>query len=269
MPAPHRIEFAASIVAALVVGTLLAVAARTGALELLVAVAAGQALLAYGYVFGLAVPGWFGALAIAGMAGAAADALVWLWPHGRLGALLAVFGLAVPVLFVHQLWRGAARFRIGESLGAIAVLVLAEVGLAALVQIRHEFDADVALAVIVIATGALVVGHLVDLVVAAPRFDRDVPRGLLAALGSAVAGAVVGQLTLADGATFGDGRGPFAGACIGALAALFSVGIAFLAYSVPLAEAGFARRVRPLLGVLLPLCLVAPVAFLVCSAIRA
>ena len=46
---------------------------------------------------------------------------VHLNPHGRFGALLAVAGLAVPLMFVHQLSRGAARVRVVESLSGIAV----------------------------------------------------------------------------------------------------------------------------------------------------
>ena len=45
---------------------------------------------------------------IAGLAAAASDVAVSVWPHGRLGTLLPVFGLAVPAMFVHQLARGAA-----------------------------------------------------------------------------------------------------------------------------------------------------------------
>ncbi len=102
-----------------------------------------------------------------------------MWPHGRLGTLLAVLGLALPVMFVHQLARGAARVQVVSSLSAVAVLVLAEVSLPALLQLRHEFGAGalggrvVATAVAAVA-GALVVGCLVDLVMPAPRFDPAV-----------------------------------------------------------------------------------------------
>ncbi len=259
----------ASIAVALAVGGLLAMAATAGAPQLLVAVAAVQTLLAFAVVFGLGVPGWFGALVIAGLASSAADMVVSHWSHGRLGTLLAVFGLAVPVMFVHQLWRGAARVRLLDSLGTIAVLVLAEVGVSALLQVRHEFPGLVARAVLVVATVALVVSYLLDLVAAFPRLDRDVPRGLIAVLGASVAGGAAGLVAMRGSLEFAGGRGAFVGALLGALVAVFAIAMAFLQSGVAVAEAGFARHVRPALTVLLSLCLMAPVGFLLCSALRA
>lgn len=259
---------------AVVVGVALGLTAREGATPLLVAIAVAQALLAVAWPLGLAVPGRKGAVTIAFLAGGAADTVVSVWPHGRLGTLLAVFALAVPVLFVHQLWRGAARVRVLESLSGVAVLLVAEVALPALLQLRDEFVAsqagsDVVVAVVASGAAALVVGYLADLVYAGPRFDTAVPRGLLAVVLSAAAGGAVGQLTLRGTAEFVGGRGAFAGAALGALTALFAVAVAFVEHDVPLAESGFARRVRPVLAVLVPLSLLAPLGFLLCLAIRA
>ena len=106
----------------------------------------------------------------------------------------------------------------------------------------------------------LVVGFLIDMVITAPRFDADVPRGLLALVGSAGFGGSAGYLTLRNSAEFVGGRGAFAGAALGALVGLLAVGIAFAESEVPLAEEGFARRIRPLLGVLLPVAFMSPVA---------
>jgi hypothetical protein len=267
-------NFVGSAVIAALVGVALAWPARSGALGLLVAIAVAQALFAVAFVLGLRIPGRIGALVIAALTSAAADVAVSVWPHARLGTLLAVFGLAMPVLFVHQLFRGTARVRVVESLGGIAILVLAEVSLPALMQLRHEFiggnlGGDVTFAVIVVAAGALVVGFLVDLVFAAPRFDEDVPRGLFAVVGSAAVGAALGQLTLRSSSEFVNGRGVFVGAALGAVVALFAVATAFVEHESRLPEAGFARRVRPVVGVLLPLSLLAPVAFLLCLAVRA
>lgn len=271
-----RVEFnlTGSAVIAALVGVALAWPARSGALQLLVAVAVMQALFAFAWVFGLRRPGRNGGLIIAAMTAAAADTVVSVWPHSHLGALLAVFALAVPVLFVHQLSRGAARVRVLESLGGVTILVIVEVSLPALLQLRHEFvggdlGGDVSSAVVIIGAGALLVGFLVDLVFAAPRFDPGVPRGLLAVAGSAAIGAALGQLTLRDSTEFLGGRAAFVGAGLGALVALFAVASAFVESAVPLAEAGFARRVRPVVSVLLPLGLLAPVAFLLCVAVRA
>jgi hypothetical protein len=269
-----ELNHSGSLAVAVLVGAALVVTARIGATPLLVAVAVTQALLAFAWVFGTRLPGRKGALVIAALAAAGADVAVSVWPSGRLGTLLAVLGLAVPAMFIHQLSRGAGRVRVVESLGAIALLVLAEVALPSLLQLRHEFAGNggrVTGGVIAAAAGALVVGYLVDLIAPAPRFDPDVPRGLLGVIASAGLGGSLGYLLLqSDRYTdFIDGRGAFIGASLGALVALFAVGVAFVERNVPMPDEGFARRVRPVLGVLVPLSLLAPVAFLLCLAIRA
>ena len=269
----ERYNFLGSAGVAIAIGLVLALCARAGATALLVGVAGAQTLLALAWIYGLALPGRRGALVIAAMASAAADTVVSVWPHGRLGPLLAVLGLAMAALFIHQLMRGAVRLRVLDSLGGVALLVLAEVCLPSLLQLRHEFlvaniGGQVVFGVVLASFGGLVVGFLVDTVITAPRFDPDVPRGLLALVGSAGFGGSAGYLTLRHSADFVGGRGAFAGAALGALVALFAVGVAFAETEVLLAEEGFARRVRPLLGVLVPVAFLAPVAFLLCLAIR-
>lgn len=273
-----RLSHARSLAVAVVIGAGLAVSARAGATPLLAAIAVVQFLLALAWVFGTRLPGRKGALIIAALAAAGADVAVSVWPSSQLGTMLAVLGLAVPVLFVHQLTRGAARVRIVDSLGGIALLVLAEVALPALLQLRHQFGANgghVVAGVVVAAAGALAVGHLVDLLAPMPRFDPEVPRGLLGVLASAGLGGSLGYLMLqSDRYTdFLDGRGAFLGACLGVLVALFAVGLAFVRHNVARPEGVWARRrdtaLGPVLGVTVPLSLLAPVAFLLCLAIRA
>jgi hypothetical protein len=257
----------------LLAGALLIGTARTSALALLVGVAVVQAVLTFAWVFGTSLPGRKGAIVVAALAAGGADVAVSLWPSGRLGTLLIVFGLAVPVMFVHQLMRGAARVRLVESLGGISLIVLAVVALPALLQLRHEFTGPtlggrVVAGVVAAAAGALVVGYLVDLVLAAPRFDPAVARGLLAVIASAGLGGSIGHLTLRSDAAFLDGRGAFAGAALGALIGFFAVGVAFIERSAPMPHSGLARRLRPVLSSLLPLSILAPVAFVLCLAIR-
>jgi hypothetical protein len=273
-PDGAELNHTGSLAVAVLVGVGVVACARAGATALLVAVAVVQALLAFAWVFGTRLPGRKGAIVIAALAAGGADVAVSVWPSGRLGTLLAVLGLAIPAMFVHQLMRGAARVRVVESLGGIALLVLAEVALPSLVQLRHEFGANgghVAAGVSAAALGALVVGHLVDLIAPTPRFDPDVPRGLLAVLASAGLGGSLGYLLLqSDRYTdFIDGRGAFIGASLGALVALFAVGVAFVESNTPIPPESFARRIRPVLGVVVPFSLLAPVAFLLCLAIRA
>jgi hypothetical protein len=265
-----------SLAVAVLAGLLLGFGARIGSTALLVATGVVQALLAFAWVFGTRLPGRKGALVLAGLAAAGSDVAVSVWPNGRLGTLLPVLGLAIPAMFIHQLSRGAARVRVVESLGGIALLVLAETALSALQQLRHEFGhqsgGHVVSAVVAIAAAALVVGYLVDLISTAPRFDPDVPRGLLGVIASAGLGGSLGYLLLqSDGSSdFVGGRGAFIGASLGALVALFAVAVAFAEHNVPVPTgSAFAVRMRPVLGAVVPLSLLAPVAYLLCLAIRA
>jgi hypothetical protein len=262
-----------SLAVTVLAGALLIGAARTSAVALLVAIAVVQAVLAVAWVLGTSVPGRKGALVIAALAAAGADVTVSVWPAGRLGTLVPVFALAIPAMFVHQLMRGAARVRVVESLGGVALIVVAMAALPALLQLRHEFAGPtlggrVVGGVVAAAAGALVVGYLVDLMLAAPRFDPSVSRGLLAVVASTGLGGSIGHLMLRSDAEFLNGRGAFTGAALGALVAFFAVGVAFIERSSPLPTASFARRTRPILSALMPLSLLAPVAFVLCLAIR-
>jgi hypothetical protein len=267
-----ELSLVTTFAAALVVGGGLALGARAGASALLVAVIVVQALFAAAWVFGTVMPGRKGALVIAVLAGGAADVTVSVWPDGRLGTLLAVLGLAVPAMFIHQLSRGAARVQVVSSLSAVAMLVLAEVSLPALVQLRHEFGTSdggkVASAAVAAVAGALVIGCLVDILLPAPRFDPAVARGLLGLIASAGLGGSVGYLMLKDQAEFSEGRSTFAGAALGALAGLLAVATAFVLHTTPQPPTVLGQRLRPVLGALLPIAVVAPVAFLLCLAIR-
>jgi hypothetical protein len=117
--------------------------------------------------------------------------------------------------------------------------------------------------------GALVVGCLVDIVFPAPRFDTAVPRGLLGLIASAGLGGSLGYLLLHQQHQFGSGRATFVGAALGALAGLVAVGAAFVLHTTPVPAAATGRRLRPVLTGVLPIAVLAPVAFLLCLAIRA
>jgi hypothetical protein len=261
------------LVFAIVVGGGLFFAGRESALALLVAIAVVQGFLAFAWVFGTGMPGRWGGVLIAGLASAGADVCVSVWPHGKLGTLLPVLGLAVPVLFVHQLARGAARVQIVSSLAAIALLVVAEVALPALLQLRHEFRAPdiggtVVSAVVLAIAGALVVGYLVDFVLPVPRFDPAVPRGLPALIGSTAMGAAMAYLLLRDESSFASGRAVFVGAALGALAGLVGVAVTFVLHTTKARPRRIVVALRAGLGPVLPLCLLAPAAFLLCLAVR-
>jgi hypothetical protein len=261
-----------TLIAALIVGGGLVASARASAIALLVAVAVVQTLFASAWVFGTTMPGRRGALIIAVMASAAADAVTSIWPDSRLGPLLVVLGLTAPAMFVHQLMRGAARVQVVSSLAAVAMLVLCEVSLAALLQLRHEFGTEVggkvASTVTAAVGGALVIGCLVDLLLPAPRFDAAVPRGLLGLVAAAGLGGSLGYLMLKDVGQFGGGRGMFTGAALGALAGLLAIAAAFVLHTTPDPPTPIGHRLRPTIGALLPIAVIAPAAFLLCLAIR-
>jgi hypothetical protein len=282
-PGEPAFNHTGSLAVAVLVGLALGVTARVGDTALLVAIAAVQAVLALAWVYGTGLRGRRGALVLAGLAAAGADVCVSLWPHGRLGTLLIVVGLAVPVLFVHQLLRGAARTNVVESLGAVAVLVLAEAALPALLQLRHEFartsgldgtGGAVVSGVVAVVAGALVIGYVVDLVAPVPRFDPAVPRGLLGVLASTGLGGSLGYLLLQSDrlSDLHGGRGAFLGAALGALVSLLAVGVAFVEHAAARPAAGTpgagVPRLRPALGALVPFAVLAPVAFLLSLAIR-
>lgn len=259
---------------ALVVGVLLCWTTRVGATALLVAVAVVQAALAVSWVPALHVPGRKGAVVLAALAAAAADVTVSVWPHSRLGPLLAVVALAVPALMIHQLWRGAARVRVVESLGGIALLIITVIAPVALLQLRHEFQptpwgADPVFAVCASAAAALVVAFCIDLVATAPRFDPDVPRGLTGVLVATAVGAVIGYFGLRDSPQFIGGRGVFVGAAAAALTGLLAVAVAFALYEAVDVGAVRGRYARAVLAVLVPVGLTVPVALLLCLSIRA
>jgi hypothetical protein len=121
--------------------------------------------------------------------------------------------------------------------------------------------------VVLAATAALVAGHLVDMIAPIPRFDVAVQRGLLAVLVAIGAGAAASYLRLHDTVEFTAGRAGFMGGAIGGIVSLFAIGAAFIQQtsSIP---TGPRRLLRPVFGVLLPLGLLAPVAYLLCLAIR-
>jgi hypothetical protein len=271
---PSRLGLPTTALLAVLAGVGLCWTADAGAVELLVAVAVLQAALAAVWVPALRLPGRKGAVASAVMASAASDVAVSVWPHARLAPLVAVVGLAVPVLLVLQLMRGAARVRVIDSLAGISLLLAAEIALPAFLQIRHEFPlgnvgGHAAFGVAAAAAGATAVGCLADLVAAPLRFDPDVPRGLPGVVASTGAGALIGYLSLRDAAQFIGGRGVFIGAAVGALVALLGVAMSFVERGAPEVSTALVRRARPLLTAVLPLCLVAPVALLLCIAIRA
>ena len=190
-----------------------------------------------------------------------ADVVVAHWPRSALSPMLATFGLAIPAMFIHQLTRGVVRTRVVESLAGIALIMVIGVSLTGYLVLRHEFDAPIVTVAAIGSAGvAVAVSYLVDFVWARPHFDPAVRRGLTGVVLAIAAAAGVAFALLRDRPEFTVGKGALLCAAIGALAALVSVGTSFVAYGLRDQDSG--RRLRPLPIGLAPLCLVAPVAYL-------
>jgi hypothetical protein len=267
--APPRIDHVSGALVAVMAGVVLGVGAQLGAAALLVAVAVTQAALALSWIIGTGLPGRIGAAILAVMAAAAADTVVSVWPHGQLGELLPVLGLLLPCAFVHQLTRGVVRNRVVESLSDIALLVVGVVALAAFPQLRHEqLPTHTTFAVVLALCAALVTGYLVDFLLPAPRFDPAVRRGLPAIVGGALVASLIVTLELGGDLDFGGGRALVLGAALGLLVGLLAVGTGFIQVATSLPRTARAVRLQPAFATLLPLALVAPLAYLLCLAIH-
>lgn len=249
----------AALVAAAVTAVL--VFGSTAGLNVLVAVIALlQAVLVAGWA--MQQPELIGTAVIAGAASIASDVLLTARDRATLASVLGVFGLSVLALIAHQLIRRPIRTRVAESMAGLAALVVATGALGALIVVRRDASGDDLLAATVLATGiALVVGHLVDAVVPAPRFADDVPRGLPALLLGAVAGAASAIWRLQDVASVGTIAAGFLGAALGLVAGLVAVGTAFAGPDLR------ARWAAPYLRVMLPVALAAPVAYVLSRAV--
>jgi hypothetical protein len=267
-------------------GGLLAAGSHLGPVALLVAVALVQAVLIPSWVLGTGLPGRIGGLVVGALAAAGADAATMHWPDSGYSPVLGVLGLAVPVMFVHQLTRGVVRTRVVESMAAIAVLVVGVVALAGLLVLRRQGGgATITQALTVAITVALVVNHLTDAALPAPRFDPAIDRGLPAVLAGVVAGGLVGLLLLRNDIDFAGGRGTFVGAAVAAVACLLSIGASFAESRERVAElAGPDRpvpattalppevaprlaRLRPAAAVALTIALTAPAAYVLTNAL--
>ena len=257
----------AAVVTVLVAGGL-AVLANAGPGQLVLGVAIVQGIVIVAWVFGTDMPGRIGALIIGGLAALASDAVVSAWPHSQLGPLIGVLGLAVPAMFIHQLSRGVVRSRVVESLSGVAVVVVATVALSALIQLRHETDARVASTTIAAAGAALAAGLVVDAVVPALRFEPEVPRGLGGVIASLLVGGIVCFVRLRGTVEFSSGRAILLGAALGVIVGCLGVGFSYVTYTLRTSSIR-ARLFRPVLVAVLPLAVIAPIAYVLSLAIQA
>jgi hypothetical protein len=262
-----RVEHLAAAVIAVVAAAALAVTARIGRPELVVALGVLQLLLVLSWVLGTGLPGRIGGLLIGAAAALGADAALVLHQPATLDAVLAVLALSLPAMLVHQLSRGVVRVRVTESLSGVTVGCAAVCALAAYLALFRTVDGPRLVSAAAVASGAgLLVGYLTDSVMPRPRFDPEVPKGLLGVILSTGAGAAVGALHALHNARLSLAGGALLGAVVAAVAALVSVGVGYLAQPVEPVERDrgrLASLAMAYLRVLLPLALTAPIGYLV------
>jgi hypothetical protein len=250
----------------------LAGASYAGTIGVVVAVGALQAVTIVSWVSGSALPGRTGALIMGTLAAGAADAAVTHWHEDGYAPLVGILGVAVPVMFVHQLTRGVVRTRVVESLADITILLVAVTAMAGFILLRYQGNGDkTTLAVAGSVGGALAVSHFADAVLPAPRFDPAVDRGLLAVVLGVLAGGAIGLLVLRQLIDFTGGRGAFVGAAVAAVACLVSVGASFAGSHSTLAgedgPSSLAARLRPVAAVLMTVALCAPAGYVLINAL--
>lgn len=272
-PAAGTLQIQLAMLTALAGGGL-SLGSYLGNVALLAAVGVVQLLLILSWLFGTSVPGRRGGLVLAVLAAGGADAAIMRWPDSGYSPVLGVLGMAVPLLFAHQLSRGVVRTRVLESLADITVLLIAVVALAGLLVLRRQSNGDILTpAVLGAITAGLVAAHFTDAVLPAPRFDPQVDRGLPAVVVGVLAGALVGMLSLHRVMDLAGGRGAFVGASIAAVACLLSIGAAFSGVRTSLAPAGTAGpagpavRLRPVAAVLMTVALSTPAAYVLVNAL--
>jgi hypothetical protein len=115
---------------------------------------------------------------------------------------------------------------------------------------------------------ALAAGLLVDSVLPIMRFDPEVPRSLGGVVVSLVVGSVVGFVRLHGTVEFSTGRAVLLGAAIGVIAGLLGVGFSYVTHTLP-TSAITVRVLRPVLVAVLPIAVLAPVAYVLCLAVQA
>jgi len=215
-------------VLSLVLAGVLVAGVALGPIATAIAVGVVQLVLVPSWVLGNQLPGRIGAILLGLLAAAAADAAVLHWHQSGYSPVLGVLALAVPLMFAHQLVRGVVRTRVVESLAGITILVIGMVAIAGLVVLRYEADGRTIGLAVTLALGiALIVSHLADAALPAPRFDPSMDRGLPGVLLGVVAGAVVGYLITRNLIDFAGGRSIFLGGAVGAVACLLSIGASF------------------------------------------
>jgi hypothetical protein len=208
----------------------LALGCVVGLTATIAVVAVEQLALLLCWSAGSTVAGRRGALLLGVVAAAAADVAAVHWYEHGYESALAVLGLAVVSMFIHQLIRRAPRTGVVQSLSGVAVTVLAVCAVTGLLLLRRDDEGGTVTAGLAAATGAgLLVSHIVDAIVPRPRFDPAVDRGLLGVVLGALSAAGVGLWVLHPVTGLTQPKAGVVGLGVGVVACLLSVGASFAA----------------------------------------
>jgi len=255
---------------------LLAAGATAGQKGLNASVFALQCALVGSWVFGSRLPGRIGGTVIGFAAAFGADAAVIKYHDDGYGPLLGVLGVAVPLMFVHQLTRGVVRNRVMESLSDITLMLVAVTAASGLIILRYQSNGAKVVTALALALGAaLAVNHVIDLMFPVARFDEAVDRGLPGVVLGVLGGGVVGLLMLRGLIDFLGGRGALVGASVAAVGCLLSIGASFAGLHSSLAwvpgetpaESAWRLRLRSVAAVLITVCLSSPAGYVLVGAL--
>lgn len=249
LPATGIVVLAAALLAVL--------PAFFGSAGLVAAVGVVQLGLVAAWVVATGIRGFLGSLAIGVAASLGADLALLLPARARLDQLVVVLGLAFLVSVGHQMARPAPRRHLVASLAGVVLLVCSVVSLAVLLMIaRIDGGSRLATTSVLVVGGALVVGHLVDLVLPRPQIADGVPRGLLGLVLSVLAAVGIALLRRGTDNLVDAFSAATTGAALGGVAALMGLGASYVV--AERAQRGWAL---PVVQALLPLAAAAPVAY--------
>lgn len=252
-------------VVAVVAGLIALLTAAWGRPGLVVGVAGLQVVLVVGWVVTAALESPPASVGLGVAAALGADLALLLPARPQLGSLLAVLGVGFVAVIVQQMLR-RRRDELVASLSGALLLICAMCGAAALLLLgRTATDRAVAVTAVLAVGGALVVGHLVDVVLPRPRVTPEVPCGLLAVVLAVVAGALVAVLrhgadTLTDGLS-----SVIFGTVLGCVAALISLAGSYIVADTLTTDRPPPHWALPLVQALLPIAACGPVALALLS----
>ena len=217
----------AAALTAVAVALLVALPELLGDRGRLAAVLVLQLGLVLAWVLVTGIEGFAGSLAVGAAAAVAVDLMLVLPERPVLGGLLVVLGLGFLAAVLQQMFRRPRHDLVASLSGT--VLLLCPVGaLAALLLLGRSTGSGRALVALLAVGGALVVGHLVDLVLPRPQLAPGVPRGLLALVLAVPAGAAVTFLGRDAAELSGPANAVLFGAVLGGVAALVAVVASYL-----------------------------------------